>query len=122
MAPSRSCPKPGIQTHAEDLAAEITELLAYLYAATQPTRNATDPELDSEAIDVAAHHQRGREFGYAAAIIGLIGAYSGISLDLANGGMSLGVAGAFYGRVGAVFGASCTAIGWRSDKRSRRLE
>ncbi|NOX68016.1 MAG: helix-turn-helix transcriptional regulator [Gammaproteobacteria bacterium] len=84
--------------------------------------NATDLELDSEAIDVAVHRQRGRKYGYAGAIIGLIGAYSGISLDLANGGMSLGMAGAFYGGVGAVFGASCAAIGWRSDKRSRRLE
>jgi len=72
--------------------------------------------------EVAAHHQRGRKYGYATAIIGLIGAYSGISLDLTNGGMSLGMAGAFYGGVGALFGAGCVAIGWRSNKRSRRLE
>ena len=84
--------------------------------------NATELELDSEAIEVAANHERGRKYGYAAAIIGLIGAYSGISLDLANDGMSLGMAGAFYGGVGALFGAGCVAIGWRSNKRSRRLK
>jgi len=79
--------------------------------------DAADLELDCEAIEIAADHQRGRKYGYAGAIVGLIGAYTAISLDLANGGMSLGVAGASYGGTGAIFGACCAVIGWRSGKR-----
>ena len=81
--------------------------------------DAADLELDGKAMEIAANHQQGRKYGYAGAVVGLIGAYNGISVDLANGGMSLSEAGVFYGGVGAVFGVCCAAIGWRSSKRSR---
>ena len=81
--------------------------------------DAAELKLDGDAVEVAAAIHRGRKYGYAGAIIGLIGAYTGISLDLVNGGMSVGEAGAFYGGTGALFGACCAAIGWRSGERSR---
>ena len=79
--------------------------------------DATELDLDVEANDVATANRRGRKYGYAGAVLGLVGAYTGISLDLIGGGMSIGEAGIYYGLVGALFGICCAAIGFFSRKR-----
>ena len=82
--------------------------------------NATDLDVDAAAVETAAANQRGQKYGYAGAVLGLVGAYSGISLDLVGGGMSIGEAGVYYGVVGALFGICCAAIGWSSGKHLQR--
>ena len=81
--------------------------------------NAADLETDTRAGDLVTANQRGRKLGYAGAVLGLLGAYSGITLDLIGGGMSIGTAGNYYGVVGAMFGICCAAIGNLSRRRSR---
>ncbi len=53
----------------------------------------------------------------AGAALGFIGAYTGITLDLIGGGMTIGAAGVYFGIVAALFGISCSAIGFFSRKR-----
>ena len=79
--------------------------------------DATDLDIDTDAVEFTATNRRGQKYGYAGAILGLVGAYTGISLDLISGGMSIGEAGVYYGFVGAIFGICCAAIGLLSRKR-----
>ena len=82
--------------------------------------DAIDLDVDTNAVETAAANRRGQKFGYAGAVLGLVGAYSGISLDLVGGGMSIGEAGVYYGVVGALFGICCAAIGWSSGRQLQR--
>jgi len=79
--------------------------------------DALDLEVNSKAVDIAATNRRGQKYGYAGAALGFIGAYTGITLDLIGGGMTIGEAGVYFGIVGALFGISCAAIGFFSRKR-----
>jgi transcriptional regulator with XRE-family HTH domain len=61
---------------------------------------------------------KGRNLGYLGSALGVLCAFSGISLSLINGYMSYEAAGIYFGSVGAVGGICCAAIGVLSNKHS----
>ena len=68
--------------------------------------------------DFSSYKLKGRNLGYLGAALGVLCAFSGISLSLINGYMSYEAAGIYFGSVGAAGGICCAAIGVLSNKHS----
>lgn len=77
---------------------------------------AFDLDIDQVSINSIAANNRGRKFGFAGAFIGLLGAYTGITMSLISGSISFSNAGLYYGGVGAFCGICCAVIGILSNK------
>ena len=68
-------------------------------------------DIDAAAISALAANDRGRKFGFAGAITGLVCAYIGITISLSSGYISFGEAGLYYGGIGAFCGICCALVG-----------
>lgn len=77
----------------------------------------TDMDVQVAAMEYLAASRRGRMFGFAGAITGLICAYIGINFSLMSGQITSADAGVYYGTVGALCGITCAIIGLLSNKR-----
>jgi len=73
-------------------------------------------DVNVTAINALASNRRGRKFGFAGAVVGLVGAYIGITISLASGHITSGEAGIYYGSVGAFCGMCCAIIGVLSNR------
>lgn len=78
--------------------------------------NACDLDISQAAVNLLAANNRGRKFGFAGALVGLISAYTGITVSLISGSISTSDAGLYYGGVGAFCGVCCAIIGVLSNK------
>ena len=76
----------------------------------------SDLEIDQVSVSSLAANERGRKFGFAGAFIGLLGAYTGITISLVSGSISFSDAGLYYGGVGTCCGICCAVIGTLSNK------
>ena len=81
----------------------------------------SDMDVQVAAIDYLAVSRRGRMFGFAGAIAGLICAYIGLTFSLMSGQITSADAGVYYGVVGALCGISCAIIGLLSNKRKANI-
>lgn len=73
-------------------------------------------DIDRVAVNSLAASNRGLKFGFAGALIGLLGAYTGITISLISGNISFSDAGLYYGGVGVFCGVCCAIIGTLSNK------
>ena len=78
--------------------------------------NARDMDIIQTNVNSLAANNRGRQFGFAGAFLGLLSAYVGITLSFISGSISSSEAGLYYGCVGAFCGLSCAIIGVLSNK------
>jgi DNA-binding XRE family transcriptional regulator len=62
-------------------------------------------------INARASNKRGLVFGFAGAILGLLSAYSGMTMSLMTNYISFSEAGLYYGGIGAFCGMFCAIIG-----------
>lgn len=77
---------------------------------------ASDLEMHTSAVGAMASTDRGRNYGFAGAAVGLIGAYIGITLSFISGHITSGEAGIYYGGIGAFCGICCAITGAISSK------
>ncbi|GAB2523789.1 helix-turn-helix transcriptional regulator [Microbulbifer agarilyticus] len=75
-----------------------------------------DLDIDQASVKLQAASERGRKFGFLGAFIGLLGAYTGITMSLVSGNIEFSDAGFYYGSVGAFCGICCAVIGTLSNK------
>ncbi|WP_041525018.1 helix-turn-helix transcriptional regulator [Gilvimarinus agarilyticus] len=73
-------------------------------------------DIDQVSVNSIAANERGRKFGFAGAFIGLLGAYTGITMALVSGSINFSDAGLYYGSIGAFCGVCCAVIGTLSNK------
>ena len=78
--------------------------------------NANNLDLNLVATNSLAFNDRGRKFGFAGTLVGMVGAYTGITMSLLSENISSAEAGLYYGGVGAFCGVSCAIIGALSDR------
>lgn len=78
--------------------------------------NVGNLDINTVAINILASHNRGRKFGFAGAIVGLVSAYIGITMSFTSGHISSGEAGLYYGGAGAFCGICCAIIGVLSNR------
>jgi len=77
--------------------------------------NANDLDIDTFALDTLAANKRGRKFGYAGVMAGLVCAYIGITVSFTSGHITSSEAGLYFGGVGAFCGICCAIIGMLSN-------
>ena len=75
-----------------------------------------DLEMQIDALQNLAASKRGRIFGFAGVIGGLVCAYIVITLTLISGQINSADAGFYYGAVGAFCGICCGIIGVVSNR------
>ena len=78
--------------------------------------NTKSLETDTVAKKTPSNKNGGYRYGILGAGVGLISAYTGITISLVQGHSSYGEAGIYYGSVGAFCGISCAIIGILNNK------
>ncbi|MFL0801008.1 MAG: helix-turn-helix domain-containing protein [Agarilytica sp.] len=66
------------------------------------------------------HLVKGVVWGFTGTILGLVSAYTSITLSLINGHILAGEAGIYYGSIGAFCGASCALLAVLAEKLKRK--
>ena len=78
--------------------------------------SANDLDINISAITFQAVNNRGRKFGFAGAVAGLVSAYIGITMSHTSGQITSGEAGLYYGCIGAFCGICCAIVGVLSNR------
>ncbi|MCG8312488.1 MAG: helix-turn-helix domain-containing protein [Pseudomonadales bacterium] len=78
--------------------------------------NACDLDINQTEVNSIAANNRDRKLGFAGVFLGLLGAYTGITMSLISGSINSADAGLYYGGVGAFCGVCCGIIGVLSNR------